>query len=292
MNATAEMPKRAREKESGPVLQIEDVQLSFGDKKVLSGVGFGVDAGERLAVLGASGSGKSTILRIVLGVLRPKAGRVKFKGDDLLQMRRPQLNRARQKIGMVYQYSALLSSLSVRENLALPLEELTDRSREEIDRVVEEKLGLVDMAEAIDKMPGELSGGMKKRIAFARALVLEPELILYDEPGAGLDPVLGTVIDELIVSLSEKTGAASVIVTHEMESAFKIATRMAMLHEGRIIADDTPDAFRESDDPVVAQFIAGSTEGPLLKSSASPKADAKPKQKKKEKKTDGQKTAK
>jgi phospholipid/cholesterol/gamma-HCH transport system ATP-binding protein len=190
---------------------------------------------------------------------------VKIKGREVTSMSRPRLNRTRQRIGMVYQYSALLSSLSVRDNLALPLEELSDKSPEEIDAVVEEKLELVGMSDARDKMPAELSGGMKKRVALARALMLEPELILYDEPGAGLDPVIGAVIDELIISLSEKTGATSIIVTHEMESAFKIATRMAMLYEGKIIAEDTPESFRESENPVVAQFVHGKTEGPIKK---------------------------
>src|SRR5476651_353740 len=165
---------------------------------------------------------------------------------------------------MVYQYSALLSSRNVRDNVALPLEELSDKSREEIDRIVDEKLSLVGMLDAKDYMPSELSGGMRKRIGLARALVMEPELILFDEPSAGLDPVISSVIDELIISLTEKTNATSIIVTHEMESAFKIATRMAMLYQGNIIEEGTPDAVCKSKNPVVAQFISGSTKGPIL----------------------------
>src|SRR4029434_11247603 len=167
-------------------------------------------------------------------------------------------------IGMVYQYSALISSLNVRDNLALPLEELTTKNRAEIDEIVEEKLSLVGMVDAREKMPSELSGGMKKRIGLARALVLDPELILYDEPSAGLDPVISSVIDELIIELSEKIDTTSIILTHEMDSAFKIATRIAMLYDGRIIAVDTPEGIRQSSHPVVQQFHSGDTHGHIL----------------------------
>jgi phospholipid/cholesterol/gamma-HCH transport system ATP-binding protein len=178
-------------------------------------------------------------------------------------MGRHRLNRMRQKIGMVYQYSALISSLSVRENLALPLEELTDKTPSEITEIIAEKLKMVGMEDSINAMPAELSGGMKKRIGLARALVNDPELILYDEPSAGLDPVTSSTIDELMIELSEKIGATSIIVTHEMDSAFKVATRMAMIYEGVIHGEGTPEEFRNHEDPVIAQFITGDTEGPL-----------------------------
>jgi phospholipid/cholesterol/gamma-HCH transport system ATP-binding protein len=165
---------------------------------------------------------------------------------------------------MVYQYSALLSSRSVRDNIALPLEELTDKSRAEIDRIVDEKLDMVGMLATRDQMPAELSGGMKKRISLARALVMEPELILFDEPSAGLDPVISSVIDELIINLTDQQKVTSVIVTHEMDSAFRVATRMAMLYRGKIIQAGTPDEMKQSTHPVVAQFLSGSTEGPIL----------------------------
>jgi phospholipid/cholesterol/gamma-HCH transport system ATP-binding protein len=168
---------------------------------------------------------------------------------------------------MVYQYSALLSSRTVRDNVALPLEELTDKSRPEIDKIVDEKLDLVGMKDSKDLLPDELSGGMRKRVGLARALVLEPELLLLDEPSAGLDPVIASVIDELIISLSEKSKVTSITVTHEMESAFRIATQMAMLYQGKIIEEGAPEAFKQSKDPVVAQFISGSTEGPILEGS-------------------------
>ena len=168
---------------------------------------------------------------------------------------------------MVYQYSALLSSRTVRDNVALPIEELTDKSREEIDEIVDQKLDLVGMKDSRDRLPSELSGGMRKRVSLARALVMDPELILFDEPVAGLDPVIASVIDELIISLSEKSKVTSIIVTHEMGSAFRIGTRMAMLYQGKIIEDAPPEEFKQSANPVVAQFLSGSTEGPILEGS-------------------------
>ena len=247
-----------------PIVEMRDLHLAFGEKEILSGVNLRVPAKARLVILGQSGSGKSTLLRLILGILAPNGGGVDFKGLEVSRMGRRRLNKMRQKIGMVYQYSALISSLSVRDNLALPLEELTRKPRAEIDQLVDEKLKLVGMADARDKMPAELSGGMRKRIGLARGIIMDPELILYDEPSAGLDPVISSVIDELIIELSEKIGATSIIVTHEMGSAFKIATHMAMLFKGKIIAEDTPEKFRNSDDPIVAQFISGDTQGPIL----------------------------
>jgi phospholipid/cholesterol/gamma-HCH transport system ATP-binding protein len=249
------------------MVELRDVVMEFEDKKVLDDLSLTVQPQERLVVMGQSGSGKSTILRLILGILQPNAGEVFFKQFEITRLKRRKLQQIRRQIGMVYQYSALLSSRTVRDNVALPLEELTDKSSEEIDKIVDEKLDLVGMKDAKDLMPSELSGGMRKRVSLARALMLEPELILFDEPTAGLDPVIASVIDELIISLSEKSKVTSIIVTHEMASAFRIGTRMAMLFQGKIIEDADPETFKRSQNPIVAQFLSGSTEGPILEGS-------------------------
>jgi phospholipid/cholesterol/gamma-HCH transport system ATP-binding protein len=250
-----------------PVVALREVALQFEEKKVLDGVSLEVEPFDRLVIMGQSGSGKSTILRLILGILQPTQGEVFFKQFEVSRLPRRKLQKIRTQIGMVYQYSALLSSRNVRDNVALPLEELTDKTRDEIDRIVDEKLDLVGMTEVKNQMPSELSGGMRKRVSLARALVMEPELILFDEPSAGLDPVISSVIDELIISLSERSQVTSVIVTHEMDSAFRIGTKMAMLYHGKIIEMGTPEEFKKSQNPVVRQFLSGSTEGPILEGS-------------------------
>jgi phospholipid/cholesterol/gamma-HCH transport system ATP-binding protein len=248
-------------------VELRDVLMQFDEKKVLDGFSLKVEPQERLVIMGQSGSGKSTILRLIVGTLRPTAGSIFFKQFEITRLRRRKLQQVRRHIGMVYQYSALLSSRNVRDNVALPLEELTDKSHDEIDKIVDEKLELVGMKDSKDLLPDELSGGMRKRVALARALVLEPELLLLDEPSAGLDPVIASVIDELIISLSEKSKVTSITVTHEMESAFRIGTRMAMLYQGKVIEEAEPETFKQSKNPVVAQFLSGSTEGPILEGS-------------------------
>ena len=246
-----------------PIVELRGVHLDFEGKPILRRLDLRVERKQRMVIMGQSGAGKSTLLRLILGILQPSSGKVLFNGLDLNKDSRRQINAARSKIGMVYQSSALISSLTVRDNLALPLEELTRKRRAEINRIVEEKLAMVGMEETGPLMPSELSGGMRKRVAIARALVMEPELLLFDEPTTGLDPVLSSVIDDLIINLTEKAHATSIIVTHELASAFHIATRIAMLFQGRIIEEDRPERFRTSHNPVVEQFIEGRTEGPI-----------------------------
>lgn len=254
-----------------PLVHLNEVFLAFSGKPVLKGVELKIFPQDRLVILGQSGGGKSTMLRLILGILKPTSGEIKYKHLRVSRLSRSKLNLLRSRIGMVYQYSALISSLDVRDNLALPMRELGRKSENEIDKLVEEKLAMVGMSGTEDKMPSELSGGMRKRVSLARALMLDPELVLFDEPSAGLDPVMSSVIDELIINLTEKTNTTSVIVTHEMDSAFRIATRMAMLYQGMIIQDGKPQEFRSSDHPVVRQFVTGEVEGPMTE--PSPDAD-------------------
>ena len=251
----------------GPVVELRNVFLDFGEKQVLRDVSLAVHRQERLVIIGQSGAGKTTILRLILGILSPTAGSIFFEQLDVSQLDRRALQQARMRMGMVYQDSALLSSKSVRENLALPLRELTDKTEAEMERIITEKLDMVEMSGSGSLLPHELSGGMRKRVGIARALVMEPELILFDEPTAGLDPVVSAVIDQLIVQLSEKSKVTSVIVTHLMDSAFRVATRMAMLHRGKIIEDGTPEYLKRSANPILVQFLSGSTEGPILERS-------------------------
>jgi phospholipid/cholesterol/gamma-HCH transport system ATP-binding protein len=249
------------------VVELRDVNLSFGEKQVLDAVSLAVDPQERLVIIGQSGAGKTTILRLIIGILQPTKGSVFFKGRDISRLTRLALEQMRTRIGMVYQDAALLSSSTVRENLALPLQELTEKTAGEIDQIVDEKLELVEMAGDGGLLPFELSGGMRKRAGLARALVMEPELILFDEPTAGLDPVVSAVIDQLIIGLTERSKVTSIIVTHLMDSAFRLATRMAMLHRGKIIEEGTPEDLKQSKNPIVVQFLSGSIEGPILERS-------------------------
>jgi phospholipid/cholesterol/gamma-HCH transport system ATP-binding protein len=251
-----------------PLVHLDSVVLRFGEKTVLDGVDLKIFSGDRLVILGQSGGGKSTMLRLMLGILKPTSGVVRYRHLQIQKLSRSKLNTLRRRIGMVYQYSALISSMTVRQNLALPVEETGKVSRNEIDQMIKENLENVGMSGTEEKLPSELSGGMRKRVSLARALMVRPELILFDEPSAGLDPVMSSVIDELIIGLTKKTDTTSVIVTHEMESAFKIATRMAMLYQGKIIEDGSPAQFRTSKNAIVHQFVTGTAEGPITEAAS------------------------
>jgi phospholipid/cholesterol/gamma-HCH transport system ATP-binding protein len=247
-----------------PVIEVEDLTIGFpGAGMVLDGVSFSVSQGETLVVMGQSGCGKSTLLKVLLGVHLPLRGAVRIRGEDLVAASLVRLNEIRKGIGVLFQSGALYNSLTVAENVALPMREHTRLHHHIIDIMVKMKLELVGLRDFEHLMPAELSGGMKKRVGLARAIALDPEILFYDEPGAGLDPIMTGVIDQLIMDLSHKLGVTSVVVTHEMASAFKIADRLAMLHDGRIVAVGTPEEIRDTDDPVVRQFITGAPDGPI-----------------------------
>jgi phospholipid/cholesterol/gamma-HCH transport system ATP-binding protein len=244
-------------------IQVQDVTKRFGTRTVLDAIKLDVVEGETLVILGGSGSGKSTLLRLMIGNLMPDGGEIVALGEELSQMTEDELSKYRRCIGVLFQSGALFNSMSVADNVALPLREHSDLPEETIEIVVKIKLELVGLREHADKMPSELSGGMKKRAGLARALALDPKILFYDEPSAGLDPVTSAEIDQLIIDLNEKLGVTTVVVTHEMDSAFRIADRMVLLDRGKFIVSGTPQEMRDHTDPLVRQFVHGLTVGPL-----------------------------
>lgn len=256
----------ARAEDGSPpavAIQVRDVTKIYGTRKILDAIRLDVFEGETLVVMGGSGSGKSTLLRLMIGNVRPNGGEVVGLGKGLSHMTEAELVQYRKQIGVLFQSGALFNSMSVAENVALPLREHTDLPEETIEIIVKIKLEQVGLREHADKMPSELSGGMKKRAGLARAMSLDPKVLFYDEPSAGLDPVTSAEIDQLIIDLNKKLGITSVVVTHEMDSAFRIADRMVLLDRGKFIVSGAPDEMRNSQDPLVRQFVHGLTEGPL-----------------------------
>lgn len=245
------------------LIQVENIQKWFGDRQVLSGINFEVQEGETLVIMGGSGCGKSTILRILIGLLRPEEGKVMMFGHDMAHATEDEQNEIRKKFGMLFQGAALFNSLTVGENVALPLKEHTDLDPDIISIIVKVKLELVGLTGFEALKPYEISGGMKKRVALARAISLDPKIVFYDEPGAGLDPITARVIDHLLMDLSKKLKMTSVVVTHEMKSAFRIADRMIVLEGGKVVAQGTPDEIKNSNHPYVNQFINGEIDGPI-----------------------------
>lgn len=239
------------------MISVEHVSKSFGTRQILRDVSLSVGKGETMVILGASGSGKSTLLKMIIGLLRPDSGRVMVNGQDITRMNEDELNRERIHMGMVFQYSALFDSMSVRENVAFGLRQHGHFSEEEIDSIVREKLHLVGLDGTESLMPASLSGGMKKRVSLARAIALNPEIILYDEPTAGLDPIRSTDISALIKRTQETMHVTSVVVTHDLKSAYYVADRIAFLYKGQFRFIGRPEEIRNSDDPTVQQFIQG-----------------------------------
>lgn len=251
------------EDDDGVVLRTEGLEKSFGDRKVLKGVDLEVRRGETLVIMGGSGCGKSTVLRHLIGVLRPDRGRVEVFGRDLAELDDDGLGDVRKRFGILFQSGALFNSMTVGENVALPLREHTNLGREIIEIIVKMKLELVGLREAESLMPAQLSGGMRKRVGLARAIALDPEIVFYDEPTTGLDPIVTGVIDKLIIDFKHGMGISSVVVTHDMESAFRVADRMVMLYDGKVVEEGTPGEIRQSPNPLVKQFIGGEPDGPI-----------------------------
>jgi phospholipid/cholesterol/gamma-HCH transport system ATP-binding protein len=241
-------------------IELRDLHKAFGSNQVLKGFSVVAEEGETLVILGQSGSGKSVALKHVVGLLTPDRGEVWVDGEEVSRLPREELYALRQKVGYVFQFAALLDSMSVAENIGLGLRRIPGKTSAEIEARVAECLELVDLAGLGNRLPAELSGGQRKRAGIARAIATRPKYLLYDEPTTGLDPVTRTVIDRLILRMQEELGVTGVVITHDMESAYRVAHRLALLHEGRCRFYGTPDELRKSEDPIVKGFIEGRPE--------------------------------
>ncbi len=246
-----------------PIIEVSDLVRRFGDRTVINDISFNVHRGETLVIMGGSGCGKSTLLRHMIGSMKPTSGSVKIFGEEVTTMNEREIGHVRRRFGMLFQSGALLASLTVGENVALPLFQHTDKSPDEIEQVVKQKLEMVGLTGFEDLKPAEISGGMKKRVGLARALALDPELLFSDEPTSGLDPIMTAVVDQLTCKLTHGSHMTAVVVSHDMTSAFRIATRMIMLGRGGIVAQGTPEEIRSSPNPEVQQFIKGEADGPV-----------------------------
>jgi len=245
------------------MIEIRGLEKRFGKKVVLDGLDLTVPRGKNTVVIGGSGTGKSVLIKCVVGLLRADAGEILIGGEDVTKMDERELVRVRRKFGMLFQGSALFDSMNVGENVAFALRRLRLYPERQIRDVVEEKLSMVGLRDIQHLMPAELSGGMKKRVGLARAIASEPEILLYDEPTTGLDPIMADVINDLIISLRELLGVTSISITHDMASAYKIADHIAMLYKGKIVEVGTPEEIRNTRNPVVSQFVEGRAVGPI-----------------------------
>ena len=245
------------------MITIRGLRKRLGSRQVLDGVDLDVAAGETVVVLGPSGTGKSVLLKHIIGLMRADSGSIRVDGEEVVGRRERELNSLRRRFGMLFQGAALFDSMTVGENVALALREHTDLSEGEIRARVRERLDWVGLHDVEEAKPASLSGGMRKRVGLARAIVMDPQIILYDEPTTGLDPIMADVIDQLIRGLQRRLGVTSVVVTHDLHSVFKIADRVALLHGGRIVFRGTPDETRSTTDPVMRQFMEGTSEGPI-----------------------------
>ncbi len=246
-----------------PVIEVSNLWYRVNGLPVLADLNFAVYPGEIFGIMGMSGAGKTTILRLLMGLVKPDEGHIVVEGKSIVGLSETQLNKVRADMGMCFQYAALFDSMTVAENVAFGLRRYHDLSESEIERRITEHLEIVGMKGTENKMPSELSGGMKKRIGIARALIIQPKIMLYDEPTAGLDPIMSSVIDDLIIRLRDEFEMTSVVVTHEVDELLSISDRIMMLYKGRIIACEAPAALQQSQNPYVQQFVHGSAAGPI-----------------------------
>jgi phospholipid/cholesterol/gamma-HCH transport system ATP-binding protein len=249
--------------EDDRIIRVRNLVKSFDGRVVLEGIKLDVDKGKITTIMGGSGCGKSTLLRHLIGILRPDSGEIWVNGKDITKFDESEMEDYRKRFGMLFQGGALFNSLTVRDNIALPLREHTELDEKIIGMIVKMKLELVGLRDFENLKPAQLSGGMQKRVALARALALDPEIVFYDEPTSGLDPVVGGVIDQLMLDLSRRLNITSVVVTHDTRSAFKIANTMVVLYRGKVMAVGSPEEIQASQDPFVQQFITGSPDGPI-----------------------------
>ena len=245
------------------MIKIRGLKKRLGDKQVLDGVDLDVETGETIVVMGRSGTGKSVLLKHIIGLMVPDAGTIEVDGVEITGLGEVELNEIRKRFGMLFQGAALFDSMTVGENVGLPLREHLRLDDAEVRRRVTERLDWVGLEGVEDMKPASLSGGMRKRVGLARAIAMDPAFVLYDEPTTGLDPIMADVIDQLIRGLQKRLTVTSVVVTHDMTSAYKVGDRLAMLHEGKVVFTGTPEQARSTSDAMVRQFIEGSSEGPI-----------------------------
>jgi phospholipid/cholesterol/gamma-HCH transport system ATP-binding protein len=245
------------------MIRIHGLKKRLGKKQVLDGVDLDIASGETVVVMGRSGTGKSVLLKHIIGLMTPDAGSIEVEGQEIVGMRERELDGVRRRFGMLFQGAALFDSLTVGENVGLGLREHQRLDDAEVRQRVAERLEWVGLAGVEAMKPASLSGGMRKRVGLARAIAMDPQYILYDEPTTGLDPIMADAIDQLIRSLQKRLGVTSVVVTHDMTSAYKVADRMAMLHDGKMVFTGTPDETRTTTNLMVRQFVAGSSTGPI-----------------------------
>ncbi len=251
------------------MIEIKNLSKSFHDHKVLDQLNLTIQKGETMVVIGRSGAGKTVLLKNIIGLLKPDSGQVLIDGQDITKLEDKELDKVRLKFGMLFQGSALFDSLTVKENVGFSLREHTRQTEKQIDQQVKEALDLVGLAGIESLMPAELSGGMKKRVGLARAICMRPDIILYDEPTTGVDPILADATNELVMKLHDRLKITAIAVTHDMTSAYKIADRIAMLYNGKIVAIGTPQQIKKTTDPVVHQFITGEAWGPITRNKSS-----------------------